>query len=106
MASTGQALLPYVPSIFTFLQLALTDQERTEGIIKSGVGLLGDLAEAFPQGQIKPHLQNEWVAEAVKVARTRSTDTEGKAIAKWAKEVSKFDNANQCCSWLRHFSHR
>lgn len=86
---SGQLLLPYVASIFNFLQTALTDQERTEGIIKSSVGLLGDLAEAFPGGQIKPHLQTEWVVEAVKAARTRSRDAEGKAVAKWAKEVSR-----------------
>lgn len=84
----GSVLLPYVGAMFAFLQTALTDQERTEGIIKSAVGLLGDLAEAFPSGQIKPHLQTEWVTEAVKAARTRSRDAEGKAVAKWAKEVS------------------
>lgn len=87
LIAAGQLLLPYVPPIFNFLQLTLTDQDRTESIIRSAVGLLGDLAEAFPGGQLKPHLQNDWVSEAVKVARSRSTDTEGKAIAKWAKEV-------------------
>ena len=70
------------------MQLIVTDQDRTDSILKSAVGLLGDLAEAFPSGQLKSHLQGEWVTESVKVARTRSTDAEGKAVAKWAKEVS------------------
>jgi importin subunit beta-1 len=67
--------------------MALADQERTENIIKLCVGLLGDLAETFPQGQIKAQLQKDWISEAIKVSRTR-LGSEGKATAKWAKEVS------------------
>jgi importin subunit beta-1 len=75
-----------VPSIFAFLQMVLADQDRTENIIKLCVGLVGDLAEMFPQGQIKAQVQKDWVAEAIKISRTR-LGAEGKATAKWAKEV-------------------
>jgi hypothetical protein len=80
-------LLPHVNSIFSFLHLALTDQDRTETILRSSIGLLGDLAEAFPRGQLKEALGSPWVAEVLKTARTKAGGTETKRLAKWAKEV-------------------
>lgn len=80
-------LLPYVPSIFAFLHLALTDPDRTEGIVKSSVGLIGDLASEYPKGEIREVLTSDWVAEAIKSARTRIGNQDTKNVAKWAKEV-------------------
>lgn len=70
-----------------FVNLALLDGERTEAILRAAVGLLGDLAEAFPNGQLRAQLQSEWVTNAVKTCRTRSQSAESKNVAKWAKEV-------------------
>jgi len=80
-------LLPYVASIFAFLHLALTDPDRTEGIVRSAVGLIGDLASEYPKGEIREVLISDWVAEAIKSARTRVGNQDTKNVAKWAKEM-------------------
>lgn len=86
----AQVLLPYAPSIFAFLNLALVDPDRTEAIVRSAVGLIGDLASEFQKGEIKQELQQEWVSESIKSARTRSGNAETKQVAKWAREMVKF----------------
>ena len=92
-SSSADLLLPHLTAIFAFLQLVLTDQDRTENIIKQAVGILGDLAEAFPSGHLKTLLQAPWVADGIKSAKQRMTTAEGRAIGKWAKEVSWSLNA-------------
>lgn len=83
----SQAILPYLPSMFAFLQMALTDADRTENIVRSGVGLVGDLASEFQKGEIKDALNQPWVAEAIKTARTRGAGAECRQVGKWAKEM-------------------
>lgn len=82
-------MVPFVPSIFAFLHLVLTDSERTEALVRSSVGLIGDLASEF-KGQIKDVLIQDWVTESIKVARTRVGNQETKNVAKWAREVRQF----------------
>ncbi|BGP03309.1 Importin subunit beta-1 [Rhodotorula toruloides] len=80
-------LLPYISDIFAFLHLVLTDQDRTEAILRSAIGLLGDLAEAFPNGQLKEPLSSSWVADLLKAGRTKMGGSETKKVAKWAREM-------------------
>ncbi|KAG1897338.1 karyopherin Kap95 [Suillus fuscotomentosus] len=40
----------------------LADEERSDSIVKLSFGLIGDLADCFPNGQIKEHLLEEWIA--------------------------------------------
>ncbi|GAA6005310.1 karyopherin beta [Rhodotorula paludigena] len=80
-------LLPYIADFFTFLHLTLTDQDRTETILRSAIGLLGDLAEAFPNGQLKEPLSSPWVSELLKAGRTKLGGPETKKVAKWAREM-------------------
>jgi hypothetical protein len=39
--------------------------DRTESILRSAIGLLGDLAEAFPNGQLKEPLSSPYLRAAV-----------------------------------------
>jgi len=81
-------LLPYASIVFQFLHTAMTDQDRTEVIMRSSIGLLGDLAEAFPDGRLKSPLSGEWISEALKIARTRyPASSEMRKVAKWSKEM-------------------
>jgi hypothetical protein len=85
---TGQLLLPYIQAMFGFLNLCFTDQDRTEVIMKNAIGVLGDLAEAFPNGELKQPLSADWVQDGLKAARSRgATASELRRIARWAKEV-------------------
>ncbi|KAH8918742.1 ARM repeat-containing protein [Atractiella rhizophila] len=81
------SLLPYTPSIFTFLHLALTDQDRPESILVSAIGLIGDLAEGFSGGQLKDILTSAWIDQVLKTAKTRTTESHKKKVVKWAREM-------------------
>ena len=71
------------------MHLILTDSDRTETILRSSIGLLGDLAEAFPNGQLKEALSSTWVTDLLKAGRTKLGGPETKKVAKWAKDVSR-----------------
>lgn len=87
MIHIADQLLPHIANVFGFINFCLMDENRTEAILRSSVGLLGDMAETFPNGQLRAQLQSEWVTTAVKTCRNRSPSAESKATAKWAKEV-------------------
>lgn len=82
-------LLPYVPVMLNFLQLAIEDEDRSEAVMRGGLGLLGDLADTFAQGQIKELLLQEWIANALKSGRGKGMSTETRKTARWTKEVIK-----------------
>ncbi|MBW0462236.1 hypothetical protein O181_001951 [Austropuccinia psidii MF-1] len=80
-------LLPHVPTICGFIHVAVTDQDKTEDLLKGALGVIGDLAEIFPNGQIKTVLDQPWVTDALKAGRNRVEGPETKKLAKWAKEM-------------------
>ncbi len=51
------------------------------------MGLVGDLAEAFPNGEIRDQLLAEWVVNNLVKSKPRGLTQEGKRTIKWAKEV-------------------
>lgn len=86
-ANKTDLLLPHVPTICAFLHVVATDQDQTEELLKGTLGIIGDLAEVFSNGQIKVALDQQWIAEALKTGRTRVGGPETKKLAKWAKEM-------------------
>lgn len=87
LKASGKAdvVLPYVPSILDLLHRTLTDEDRTEALVKLGVGLIGDLADAYRNGEIREALLQEWIVNSFKFkGRGYSPDT--KKTLKWAKE--------------------
>lgn len=81
-------LLPYVPSILNFLQLAIEDEDRSEAVMRGGLGLIGDLCETFPRGEIREFLLREWITTALKSGRGKGMSAETRKTAKWTKDVS------------------
>ncbi|CAG7851283.1 Importin subunit beta-1 {ECO:0000250/UniProtKB:Q06142} AltName: Full=Importin-95 {ECO:0000250/UniProtKB:Q06142}; AltName: Full=Karyopherin subunit beta-1 {ECO:0000250/UniProtKB:Q06142}; AltName: Full=Karyopherin-95 {ECO:0000250/UniProtKB:Q06142} [Serendipita indica DSM 11827] len=77
-------LLEHTLSIFGFIQLVY-DDDHSEGVLKQCAGLIGDLAETFPSGQLKDLLLQDWVASLVKT-KTRNPDL--KKTLRWAREAS------------------
>jgi importin subunit beta-1 len=84
-------LKPYVETIFTFLHGISTDAgaERTEPLLRSAVGLLGDLCNAFGTGELKALLAAPWVADLIKEARNRNFGQDTRRTAAWAREQVK-----------------
>ncbi|KAL5338496.1 armadillo-type protein [Aspergillus crustosus] len=86
-----KSLEEYIQPIFDLLRLVAQDPNaRSEGLMRSAMGVLGDLAEAYPDGSIAPYFRNEWVTSLVRETRTnrefssRTIDT-----ARWAREQVK-----------------
>jgi importin subunit beta-1 len=81
-------LLPHAQSILELAQHCLSDEERTDALVRLALGLLGDLADCFPNGEIKQLLLSEWVA--MELRSKGRLPPEVKKTLRWAREV--------CCS--------
>jgi hypothetical protein len=78
--------LPHAQSILELIQRCLADEERTDTLVKLAFGLVGDLADSFPNGQLKQLLLQEWIANELRNRRGLSPET--RKTMRWAKEVS------------------
>lgn len=77
-------LIPHVPAMLDLIQRTLADEERPDAVARLAIGLLGDIADAFPNGQVKDYLLADWVIGALKV---KGRGRELKTTVRWAKEV-------------------
>lgn len=87
-----EALQPYVEGMFAFIALvaqAQTQSQASEPLIRGALGLLGDIASAYPNGELKVLLSGAWVAEFVKAGRARGHGAETRKTAAWAREMVK-----------------
>ncbi|KAL4799150.1 armadillo-type protein [Aspergillus venezuelensis] len=87
----AQSLQEFVPSIFDLLRLISQDPTcRSEGLMRSSMGVLGDLADAFTDGSIAPFFRNEWVTALVRETRSnREYGPRTIETARWAREQVK-----------------
>ncbi|KAF8999789.1 armadillo-type protein [Cyathus striatus] len=80
-------LLAHSESILNLIQRCLSDEERTDTLLKSSFGLLGDLADCFPNGQLKPLLLSPWIASELRSKHRMPAET--KKTMRWAREMVK-----------------
>ena len=86
----AQVLQPYVESIFQLLNTIAGDMNRSESLMRASMGVIGDLADAYPNGELVEAFRQDWVSRLIKDTRTnreftsRTVDT-----ARWAKEQVK-----------------
>lgn len=88
-ASLATLLLPHIPHILELVQKCLADSERTDSVVKLSLGLIGDLADTFPDGQIKQLLLAEWIMGELRAKGRYSTEI--KKTLRWAREVRRSD---------------
>jgi importin subunit beta-1 len=79
-------LLQHVPSILDLIQRCLKDDDRTDATMRLSYGLVGDLAAAFPRGEIKSLLLSNWIAGELRTKFKMPGET--KKTLRWAREVS------------------
>lgn len=82
--TVGGLLLEHTPAMLKLVR-QVYEEEGTDLTLKTGAGLIGDLAETFPTGQLKELLLNDWVVAMLKT-KTRNADL--KKTLRWAREVS------------------
>lgn len=84
------ALQPYVQSIFQLLNVISQDMNRSEPLMRSSMGVIGDLADAYPSGELVEAFRQDWLTAMIKETKTnrefqsRTIDT-----ARWAREQVK-----------------
>jgi importin subunit beta-1 len=92
MKSSGktQPLQPHVSAIFQILGLIANDQNRSESLMRAAMGVIGDLADAYPNGELVDGFRQDWLTQMIKETKTnrefapRTIDT-----ARWAREQVK-----------------
>ncbi|KIY69243.1 ARM repeat-containing protein [Cylindrobasidium torrendii FP15055 ss-10] len=83
------ALLPYAEAILhlVFTCLETQDDELSDSTQRLCYGLMGDLADCFPRGELKPALLQQWVANVLRPRGRMSSET--KKTMRWAREMVK-----------------
>ncbi|KAH8662048.1 putative KAP95 protein [Xylariales sp. PMI_506] len=90
ISNKTQALQPFVQSIFQILNIISQDMNRSEALMRSSMGVIGDLADAYPGGELVDGFRQDWLTAMIKETKTnrefqpRTIDT-----ARWAREQVK-----------------
>ncbi|KAL8810742.1 MAG: hypothetical protein Q9223_000083 [Gallowayella weberi] len=84
------SLRPYVDSIFKFLHLVSQDQNRSEALLRAAMGVIGDLADTFPNAEYGQAFRSEWVTQLIREVRSSPEYSDRtKETARWAREQVK-----------------
>lgn len=83
-------LTQYVESIFKLLNIVAQDPNRSEALLRSAMGVIGDLADTFPSGEYADYYRAEWVTQLIKETRS-NREFQGRTVdtARWAREQVK-----------------
>ncbi|EWG42059.1 hypothetical protein FVEG_04005 [Fusarium verticillioides 7600] len=85
-----QALQQYVPLIFNALSIIASDMNRSESLMRASMGVIGDLADAFPDGQLVDAFRQDWLTVMIKETKTnREFQPRTIETARWAREQVK-----------------
>ncbi|ETW79902.1 hypothetical protein HETIRDRAFT_459766 [Heterobasidion irregulare TC 32-1] len=80
-------LLPHTRHILELVQTVLADSETGEALEKLAFGVIGDIADAFPNGEAKEFLLVDWLGAALSTKGRYTPET--KKTIRWAREMVK-----------------
>ncbi|KAG5984451.1 hypothetical protein E4U55_004795 [Claviceps digitariae] len=85
-----QLLQQYVPTIFNLLAQIANDTLRSESLMRASMGVIGDLADAYPNGELVEAFRQDWITAMIKETKT-NRDFASRTIetARWAREQVK-----------------
>ncbi|KAF1811821.1 ARM repeat-containing protein [Eremomyces bilateralis CBS 781.70] len=80
-------LSAHIESIFGLIKSTWDEQLRGEGLMRSSMGVVGDLAEAFPHGEFAEYFRQDWLQDMVKAVRKdRQYHGNTTTTARWARD--------------------
>ncbi|GAB7351689.1 hypothetical protein MBLNU459_g2284t1 [Dothideomycetes sp. NU459] len=86
----SQLLQPYVESIFQLLQTIYQDPNRSEALLRTCMGVIGDISEAFPNGECSNYFRQDWLTLMARDTRANKDFTQRtQDTARWAREQIK-----------------
>lgn len=96
-------LAPYVDSIFNLLNIIYVDQNKGDNLMRATMGVIGDIASAFPNGEYQHYFRSDWLAQMIKETR-QNRDFQPRTIetAKWAREQSKRQTGGSSSAFQAH----
>jgi len=90
-----QLIQPYIESIFQLLHSVARDPNRTEALLRSSMGVVGDIAEAFPNGEVSAYYRNDWLTPMARETRSnKDFSPRTQETARWAREQIKRQAGN------------
>jgi importin subunit beta-1 len=90
LSNKTHLITPYIEPIFTLLRIIHQDPNRTEALLRSSCGVIGDLADAFPNGEIRELFREDFLTALARETRANQ-DFLGRTreTARWAREQIK-----------------
>ncbi|KAJ2019590.1 karyopherin Kap95 [Coemansia sp. RSA 455] len=85
----AQLVLSQAQGLLGFMSIVFNDQTKSDEVTKTMIGLLGDLADAFPNGEIRDYLRADWIQELIKYGRTGPRGSSIREHTRWAREMIK-----------------
>ncbi|RMZ78405.1 hypothetical protein DV738_g3918, partial [Chaetothyriales sp. CBS 135597] len=83
-------LQPFLQNIFQFLETVANDHNNNEGLLRACMGIIGDLGEAFPDGQLADFFRFEYVTRLIRETRAaRDSSERTREAARWARQIVK-----------------
>lgn len=79
----------YISDIFEFMHAIYDDIEKTEALIRCILGLIGDFADAFPNGELNPLFNQTWISDIIREGKRMRGSISTKEVAKWANQMVK-----------------
>ncbi|OVF07453.1 putative importin subunit beta-1 [Clavispora lusitaniae] len=92
LSSQPEALYTILGPVFRLIEQIAGDVElaTNESTARSAVGLLGDIAAMYPDGQLKEFYSQEWITWFIKKTRSNTTfSQQTKDAARWARDRQK-----------------
>lgn len=92
LSSKPELLYNFLGPVFQLIQQIAGDIElaMSESTARSAVGLLGDIAAMYPDGQLRSFYEQEWVTSFIKKTRSNLTfSQQTKDAARWARDRQK-----------------
>jgi len=83
-------IAPHVEHIFSLIHSVYSDHNRTEAVLRSSMGVVGDLSRAFPDGEFAQYFRVDWLTAMAKEIRANRDFTERTtSTARWARDQIK-----------------
>ncbi|KJZ72575.1 hypothetical protein HIM_08099 [Hirsutella minnesotensis 3608] len=91
VSNKTQNLQQFVPVIFSLLGQIAGDMNRSEALMRASMGVIGDLADAYPNGElVDSFFRQDWLTAMIKETKTnREFQPRTIETARWAREQVK-----------------
>ncbi|KAL9087407.1 MAG: hypothetical protein Q9165_006704 [Trypethelium subeluteriae] len=90
----SNVLIPYIEPIFALLHSIAGEHNRSDSLMRSSMGVIGDISDAFPGGEYSNFFRPDWVTQFARDVRAnKELSDRTRDTARWAREQIKLQMA-------------